>query len=227
MGRYPAAGRVVNPYELRQGQGRVSAVMINSLAVVLMLHSGSGISAISSVPYAFSLVLPRLSLGTWTYLFQGALVLGLMLLRRRFVPAYLLSFVVGFVFGKLLDLHKAWIDALPATLPLRVLYFVLSYVLLAIGIAVSNRCKMPIVPTDLFPRELAAITGWSYSRIKVTFDVLCLATTALMTVVFLGRLDGLGVGTVLAALTLGKAIGKAGEVLDRHMTFVSCLEAYA
>ena len=205
----------------------LAAVMINSLAVVLMLHSGSGISAISSVPYAFSLVLPRLSLGTWTYLFQGALVLGLMLLRRRFVPAYLLSFVVGFVFGKLLDLHKAWIDALSATLPLRVLYFVLSYVLLAIGIAISNRCKMPIVPTDLFPRELAAITGWPYSRIKVTFDVLCLATTALMTVVFLGRLDGLGVGTVLAALTLGKAIGKVGEVLDRHMTFVSCLEAYA
>ena len=205
----------------------LAAVMINSLAVVLMLHSGSGISAISSVPYAFSLVLPRLSLGTWTYLFQGVLVLSLMLLRRRFVPAYLLSFVVGFVFGKLLDLHKAWIDALPATLPLRVLYFVLSYVLLAIGIAVSNRCKMPIVPTDLFPRELAAITGWPYSRIKVTFDVLCLATTALMTVVFLGRLDGLGVGTVLAALTLGKAIGKAGEVLDRHMTVVSCLEAYA
>ena len=131
----------------------LAAVMINSLAVVLMLHSGSGISAISSVPYAFSLVLPRLSLGTWTYLFQGVLVLSLMLLRRRFVPAYLLSFVVGFVFGKLLDLHKAWIDALPATLPLRVLYFVLSYVLLAIG--------------------------------------------------------------------------KVGKVLDRHMTVVSCLEAYA
>ena len=31
------------------------AVIINSFGVVLMLHSGSGISAISSVPYAFSL----------------------------------------------------------------------------------------------------------------------------------------------------------------------------
>ena len=31
-------------------------VLINSLGVVLMLQSGSGISAISSVPYAFSLV---------------------------------------------------------------------------------------------------------------------------------------------------------------------------
>lgn len=38
-------------------------VIINSLGVVLMLHSGSGISAISSVPYAFSEVFPALSLG--------------------------------------------------------------------------------------------------------------------------------------------------------------------
>ena len=36
-----------------------------------MLQSQSGISAISSVPYAFSEVLPQLSLGTWTYIFRG------------------------------------------------------------------------------------------------------------------------------------------------------------
>lgn len=42
------------------------AVAINSFGVVLMLHSGAGISAISSVPFAFSQVLPHLTLGTWT-----------------------------------------------------------------------------------------------------------------------------------------------------------------
>ena len=50
------------------------AVLINSFGVVLMLYSGSGISAISSVPYAFSEVFPFLTLGTWTYIFQGLLV---------------------------------------------------------------------------------------------------------------------------------------------------------
>lgn len=55
-------------------------ILINSLGVVLMLMSGSGISEISSVPYAFSLVLPRLTLGTWTYVFQGSLILSLMIL---------------------------------------------------------------------------------------------------------------------------------------------------
>ena len=44
----------------------------------------------------------------------SGLVLSLMLLRRRFVPAYLLSFVVGFVFGKLLDRHMTFVSRLEA-----------------------------------------------------------------------------------------------------------------
>ena len=75
------------------------AVIINSLGVVLMLYSGAGISAISSMPFAFSEVLPSLTLGTWTYIFQGLLVLSLMIMRKHFVPSYLFSFVVGFIFG--------------------------------------------------------------------------------------------------------------------------------
>ena len=139
-----------------------------------MLHSNAGISAISSVPYAFSLVLPFLTLGTWTYIFQGLLVLSLMILRKKFVPSYLFSFVVGFIFGKLLDVHELWIDVLPQRLPLLVVYFVASYLLISLGIALSNRCGLPIVPTDLFPRELSQITGIPYPKIKISFDVICL-----------------------------------------------------
>ena len=61
----------------------ILVVIINSLGVVLMLHSGSGISAISSVPYAFSEVFPKLTLGTWTYIFQSLLILTLMVLRKN------------------------------------------------------------------------------------------------------------------------------------------------
>lgn len=196
-------------------------VIINSLGVVLMLHSGSGISAISSVPYAFSEVFPALSLGTWTYIFQGALVLTLMILRRKFVPSYLFSFVVGFAFSEMLNVHKLWVDTLPTSVPERILYFVISYILLCIGIALSNRCGLPIIPTDLFPRELADITKIRYSRIKVSYDVICLAITGVMTVLLLGHLDGLGIGTILAAFTMGKVIGWIGDWMDAHVRFVS------
>ena len=200
------------------------AVVLNSFGVVLMLYSGSGISAISSVPYAFSEVFPVLSLGTWTYLFQGLLVLSLMVLRKRFVPPYLFSFVVGFIFGELLDVHEMWINILPQNIPFRVLYFVVSYLLICVGIALSNRCGLPIIPTDLFPRELAQITGLPYPRIKISFDVICMAVTAGMTLFFLGHLAGLGVGTIVAAFTMGKVIGLIGEQMDRHLQFVCFLK---
>lgn len=124
-------------------------IIINSFAVVLMLYSGAGISAISSVPFAFSEVLPHLSLGTWTYLFQGLLVLILMFCKTL-CPTIPFSFVVGFLFGQLVDVHELWIHILPQTLPCRILYFIISYLLLSVGIALSNRCGLPIVPTDLF-----------------------------------------------------------------------------
>ena len=199
-------------------------ILINSFGVVLMLYSNAGISAISSVPYAFSEVFPALSLGTWTYLFQGALVLALMILRKKFVPQYLFSFVVGFFFGEFLDMHELWIGILPTSLGWRILYFIISYLLLSLGIALSNRCKMPIVPTDLFPRELEDITKIPYSRIKIAFDVICLLVTACLTGLLSGHIKGLGIGTVLAAITMGKAVALVGNLLDRKFRFVSIMK---
>ena len=199
------------------------AVLINSFGVVLMLYSGSGISAISSVPYAFSEVFPVLSLGTWTYIFQGLLVITLMVLKKRFVPSYLFSFVAGFMFGKLMDVNELWITKLPMSIPLRIAYFMVSYVILCFGIALSNRCKLPIIPTDLFPRDLAEIINKPYARVKITFDVTCLLVTACMTYFALERILGLGIGTVVAAFTMGKGVAIAGKLIDKKMTFVSFL----
>ena len=199
----------------------VLAVFINSMGVDLMLHSGSGISAISSVPYAFSLAFPFLTLGTWTYLFQGTLVLSLMVMQKKFVPSYLFSFVVGFVFGELLDLHAIWIAWIPTTIAWRVFCFVASYLLICVGIAISNRCGLPIIPTDLFPRELSEIIKVKYSKVKVSFDVICLTITACMTGLILGHINGLGIGTVLAAFTMVKVIGVIGDEMDKHFRFVN------
>lgn len=199
----------------------LTAVVLNSFSVVLMLYSGSGISAISSVPFAFSEVFPRLTLGTWTYIFQGLLILSLMQLRKKFVPSYLLSFGVGFVFSQLLDLFGLYIHLLPQDLFWRVVYFVISYVIICIGIALSNRCGLPIIPTDLFPRELSNIIKVAYAKIKITFDVTCLAITAGLTALLLGHLDGLGIGTILAAFTMGKGVAFAGNYLDQHFQFVT------
>lgn len=208
---------------LRGEAALIFAIIINSMGVLLMLQSGSGISAISSVPYAFSEVFTKLSLGTWTYIFQGLLVITLMVLRKRFIPSYLFSFVAGFLFGECIDIHELWITKLPLSIPLRVFYFVLSYIIICFGIALSNRCKLPIIPTDLFPRDLSEIINKPYSKVKILFDVTCLFVTACLTYFALGKVLGLGLGTVVAAFTMGKGVAIAGNLLDKKITFVSVL----
>lgn len=59
-----------NKLTIRGELSLLLVIIINSLGVVLMLHSGSGISAISSVPYAFADVLPVITLGAWTEVFR-------------------------------------------------------------------------------------------------------------------------------------------------------------
>lgn len=206
---------------LRGEVALILAIIINSMGVLLMLQSGSGISAISSVPYAFSEVFPKLSLGTWTYIFQGLLVITLMVLKKRFVPSYLFSFVAGFLFGEMMDVNELWITKLPLSIPLRIFYFVLSYIIICFGIALSNRCKLPIIPTDLFPRDLSEIINKPYARVKIAFDVTCLFVTACLTYFALGKILGLGVGTVVAAFTMGKGVAIAGSLIDKRVTFVS------
>ena len=62
-----------------------------------------------------------------------------------------------------------------------------------------------------------------YPKIKIGFDVTCLAVTAGLTLLFLHRLDGLGIGTILAAFTMGKGVGIIGNWMDRRFQFVSVL----
>lgn len=83
----PTVQSLPHPRRVFRGEFALCIIaVLNSFAVYLMLYSGAGISSISSVPYIISEVLPVLSLGTWTYLFQTSLVAVLMLLRRKFVP---------------------------------------------------------------------------------------------------------------------------------------------
>lgn len=123
----------------------------------------------------------------------------------------------------MLDVYKTALAGLTMGLGYQIVYFIVSYLVICLGIALSNRCGLPIIPTDLFPREMADILKVPYSRVKITFDVTCLAVTAGLTFCFLGHIKGLGIGTILAAFTMGKVIGMIGNILDRHFRFVSFL----
>lgn len=214
---------------LRGELALIAIAIINSFSVYLMLYSLAGNPPISSVPYILSESFPSLTLGAWTLIFQSSLVGLLMLLRLKRgevkkAVIYLCSFLVGSVFSYLMDIQKMWIDTLPQTLPYCVCYFIISYLVLAFGIAISNYCKMPVIPSDLFPRELALILDKPYKVVKTTFDVICLFVTLACGYFIVGSIIGVGIGTVIVSFTMGKLVHTMGLWINSKVAFVSFLE---
>lgn len=192
------------------------AVIINSFGVALMAKSNFGISTISSVPYVFSHLFSNLSFGTFNYLFQTLLVATLMLLNRKINFGYAFSFLMGIAFGKMLDVHALWLQYLPDLFAFHVLYFLISFVILTIGICLSNNSLLPIIPTDVFPRDLASILHKPYKYVKTTFDLSCLCTTLILSICLIHQLVGIGVGTVICAITTGKAVSIAQVIFNKY-----------
>ena len=132
---------------------------------------------------------PIFSFGTWNYIFQTLLVITLMVLKRSFCPGYLFSFVVGIGFGKMIDVHNAWVTMLP------------------------------IVPTDIFPRDLSELLHKKYHRIKTTFDLTCLTTTVILSLVILHHLYGIGIGTFFCAFMTGRTVSLVQKFIGNHVEF--------
>lgn len=194
-------------------------LLINSLAIDLMSKSAFGISTISSVPLIFSTAFPIFSFGTWNYIFQTLLVITLMVLKRSFCPGYLFSFVVGLGFGKMIDVHNTWVVMLPNVLPLNIVYFFTGFLLMCFGICLANNCLLPIAPTDIFPRDLSELLHKKYKRIKTMFDLTCLTTTVLLSLLILHRLYGIGIGTFFCAFMTGRTVALVQKFVEKHVDF--------
>ena len=121
-------------------------------------------------------------------------------------------------------MHNLWVPLLPVSVPFRVLWFLLGFGGMCVGISLGNCCKTPINPGDLFPRELSAGFSIPYARVKVFFDLGCILVTAVLTLLARGRILGLGIGTIVAALTMGKAVGALTDRIRERATFVSIFE---
>ena len=119
----------------------------------------------------------------------------------------------------MIDDHDAWLALLPNTMALNVLYFALGFLIIGFGIALANRCMLPIIPTDTFPRDMSEILNKPYKYVKTTFDLCCLTTTLVLSIGILHGLHGVGIGTVLCAFITGKTVSMFQKVLDDHVVF--------
>lgn len=193
----------------------ILGLILDAAGVSLITKADFGISAVSSFPYSLHQAFPAFSFGVWSYLFQLGLTGILMLAARQFSIRYLSAFVVSVAFGYLLDAANLLLKLLPRILIARCAYFALGTVCLIVGVCLMMYSELPILPQDLFVRELSKLRGWKLQRVKTVFDCACLLGSVAVSLLFSGQLDALGIGTIISALVMGKGIELTRKIL--HM----------
>lgn len=195
------------------------------------MRSMLGSSVISVLPYVFqnageqSLV-PALTIGQYTYIMNGILVLGqICVLRRQFELVQLFQLLVGFVFGSLIDFNMmltTWVT--PEILVTKIIAQVVGCTILAIGIALEVRCGSVTMPGEGFPVAISQVTKVEFPKVKICVDTSLVVLGIIACYAFFGQWLWyiVGIGTLFAMFYVGYMV----RVFGKHLGWFEHLLAY-
>lgn len=202
-----------------------AGILINSFGIVLITKGALGTSQISSIPYVLSLQLPSISFGMFSFIMNMVyIVLQALLLRRQFKPIQLLQIVVNVVFSASIDVFMAMLSFYaPQQLFTRVLSAVAGCIVLAFGISVEVAPDLIMVPGEGIVAAISKVSGRRFGSVKVVFDVTLILIAALLSWLFFDNIVGVGVGTLLSAVSVGQFV----NLINRHVPLLQHIRALA
>lgn len=182
-------------------------VFVNAFGIALITKAALGTSPISSVAYVLSLEFP-FTLGMFTFVVNMLFILlQFALLRREFKVFQWLQIAVNVAFSAFIDVGMgllSWFD--PATLPEQAAALLLGCVILGVGVSVEVAPNVLMVPGEGAVRALSLATRRRFGSVKIAFDCSLVGVAIALSLLFFGRLNGVGAGTVVSAVLVGSVV---------------------
>ena len=188
----------------------VVGLFIMAFGVSLSLKSNLGVSPVNSLPNEISLVANsfgiNLSLGNAVIIIFSCYVLVQILIKRRRFPLIDLTQVIfSVIFGYFTNFTGLLTNASSylTSLPLRLLFMAVSMVFIAFGVSIYMNAKLVNMPMEGMTLAISEQLGKPFARVKVVVDCSTVILALGLSLVFLHGIEGVGVGTVLAAVCVG------------------------
>lgn len=177
---------------------------IMAFGVAFSIKAQLGTSPISSVPYVTSAI-SGLSVGTTTIIMNFMFVaIQIAILRKKYDWFQLLQLPAAIVFGVMIDVAEYIIS--PITLSnyfQQWLICAAGIVLVALGVSVEVAAKFVTTAGEGVVLAICQVASIKFGNMKVVFDVTLVCISVVLSLVFLGKLDGVREGTAAAAVFVG------------------------
>ena len=125
---------------------------------------------------------------------------------RRTLVLTLLQLPLSVLFTGVMHIAQDAIEVEAFPLPARLGFLALAIVFTGIGAAMTLKMKLIPNPGDGFVQTLAEKTGKPLGTMKNIVDIVSVCTAALLSLLCMGKLEGVGIGSVMAMLGVGRVI---------------------
>ena len=182
----------------------IFAVIVQSSGIPLVVRSLLGISPTSSLPYVIS-VASDFSLGQMTFVYNLLLILAqYLLLRNKFHKIQLLQIPMSVIFSFFIDVFmNVWSWVTPESYVLKMAALLIGVTLIAFGIAIQGIANVLMLPGEGLVYAVSRYFRIDLSKVKTGNDVILVVCAAILSVIYLGIIDGIREGTLIAALLTG------------------------
>lgn len=201
----------------------VLGLCVLALGIILNTKADLGVSPIISVAYSVSVIADR-NFGNATLGLYVLFVIAEFILKGKNAKLIdLLQVVVSLLFTRVINVFDRFIQPDVTYMWQKVVVLVVAIILTGIGAAVFVNMKFVPNPGDGI---VAAIADKIHKKMGITkniFDVGCITCTIMMSLIFAHRLIGIGIGTVLAVIFVGRVIALFNHLLLIPMANVSGL----
>lgn len=203
------------------------SIITMSFSVAMVSAADLGLSMIVAPAYIISQALGVITFGQSEYLVQAVLLVIFCLIVRKFRPLYLVSFGTCLIYGAMLDLWRVIIPMFnpavtaPGSMdwPIRIAFFLGGAVITGFSVALSFHAYLYPQMYDYFVKGVSAALHKDRGKVKIIFDLSCLALALVLTFVLFGKMVGVGVATFITAAINGPIISLFDRLFDRNFDF--------
>lgn len=196
------------------------ALIFLAIGIVFVIKADFGMTVVQAPVFVLSESITSISMGTWNYIIQGSLFVLMLLIIRKFRISYLLSFVSGILYGFILDLFIYLLKNLTAdNLLTAILFYIIGFIAICIAVSLFFSCKAPLMPYDIFIREVAKAKKIALPKFKWIFDISCLVAAISLSLLLNNNIIGIGIGTIIFAFTVSPVMSQFIKLYDKFIIF--------
>lgn len=198
----------------------VVGMFILALGLTLNTKANLGVSPIISVPYSISQI-TGLNFGDLIFIEYVVFVviqiwIHLSEKNKKRILSDLLQLPLSLVFTRLLNIFSAYI---PTSNQFGVQLLILAMAIICTGVGAAMSLSMQFVPNpgDGIVQAFAGKFNKSVGLTKNMFDCACLSITLCMSLIFAHKILGIGIGTLIAVLGVGRVIALFHHVFESQI----------